>query len=131
MHHLWGELGIVLGSLERGELDALLAPAPAPARERVQRAEHGLGGAQMLCDVQADASARAGWALLAQRGGKDQDCDKEHQQNEATTADRYEDREVAPEPAPAKSPAAAAAETAAAETSATAAASSQCGRHIR
>src|SRR2546426_7658389 len=76
VHHVRRELASVLSRLARGKLDTLLAPPTSAARERVHRAEHGPGGPHVLCDVQADAGARARCALRAHRGGNDQHRDE-------------------------------------------------------
>jgi hypothetical protein len=128
--HLGRELVIVLGRLAGGKLDALLAAPTAAARERIQPAEHGLGGAQMLRDVQASTRGGAGWALGADRSGNHQHSNQEHKENEAAATDRQEDRKM-PTPAPAEATAPTAKATApTAETSAAAAAAGQRGRRV-
>jgi hypothetical protein len=122
VHDRRRELVIALGCLARGKLDALLAAPTAPARERVQPAEHGLGGAQVLCDVQASARGRAGRPLRADRGCNDQHHYKEHQDDEAATSDRQEDRKMAAKSASAKSTTAAEPPTPAAKAGTAAAA---------
>jgi hypothetical protein len=124
VHNLRCERVVVLGRLACRKLDALLAAPTAPTREGVQPAEHGLGGAQVLGDVEAGAWGRAGRALRAHRGGDDQHGHEEHEENEAASSDRQEDRKVPTKPAPAKS-ATAAAEAAAAKTTAAAPTASQ------
>jgi hypothetical protein len=128
VHHLGRELAIILGGLAGGQFYTLLAPAAPAARERVQRAQHDLSGAQVLGEVQARAGLGVSRTLLADIGGHDEDGYQEHEEEEPSpSAERYEYREVpAPTSAEASPASAEASPTSAAEPGAAAPAAGEC-----